>query len=319
MNQVNLGKLTKHQDGYQVKFERVFHHPIEKVWRAVTDTKILKIWFTDIEMDFKVGGKMTIWFQDAARTATYGKIIEIDPPERFVFTWEDELAEWNLFAIDKYSCRLKLTYSKLSDEYAASIPGGFHVLLDQLETVLGGRTEPYPFGREEKNPRNEKIQAMYKEDIYKQFPELKKSAPIVVEKIYNAPVEKVWNAITDNQEMKKWYFTIPEFKAEPGFEFQFYGEGKQGDKFLHLCKVVEVVDRKKLSYTWRFDGYDGNSLVTFELFPEEEGRTRIKLTHEGLESFPVTAHNDFAKQNFMEGWTEIIGNILRNYVEKTNN
>ena len=318
MSQVNLGKLTKHPDGYQVKLERVFHHPVEKVWKALTDTEVLRIWFTDIQMDFKVGGKITIWFRDAARTASYGEIIEIAAPKRFVFTWETELAEWDLSAIDKHSCRLVLTYSRLSKEFAASVPGGFHMLLDQLETVLDGRTEPYPFGGEEKGPENEKIQAMYKEDIYKQFPELKKSAPIVVEKIYNAPVEKVWRAIINRDEMKKWYFDLPEFNAVPGFEFQFYGEGKQGDKFLHLCKVVEVVDKKKLSYSWRYDGYEGDSLVTFELFPEQ-GKTKVKLTHEGLETFPVTAHNDFAKQNFMEGWTEILGTILKNYIEKTNN
>ena len=67
--------------------------------------------------------------------------------------------------------------------------------------------------------------------------------PIIVERIYNAPIEKVWNAITDKDEMKKWYFDLAEFKAEPGFEFQFYGEGKQGQKFLHLCKVTEVISQ----------------------------------------------------------------------------
>ena len=60
MSQVNLGKLTKHPDGYQVKLERVFHHPVEKVWKALTDTEVLRIWFTDIQMDFKVGGKIRI-------------------------------------------------------------------------------------------------------------------------------------------------------------------------------------------------------------------------------------------------------------------
>ena len=35
MSQVNLGKLTKHPDGYQVKLERVFHHPIEKSMESI--------------------------------------------------------------------------------------------------------------------------------------------------------------------------------------------------------------------------------------------------------------------------------------------
>lgn len=138
---------------------------------------------------------------------------------------------------------------------------------------------------------------------------------IVVERTYNASPEKVWRAITDKDEMKKWYFDLSEFKPEAGFEFQFYSEGHEGQKYLHLCKVIDVVNSKKISYSWRYDNYEGNSLVTFELFPEGN-KTRLKLTHKGLESFPVTANKDFAKENFMEGWTHIIGTGLKDYLEK---
>ena len=138
--------------------------------------------------------------------------------------------------------------------------------------------------------------------------------PIIVERTYNAPIEKVWSAITDRDEMKKWYFDLTEFKPEPGFEFQFYGEGKQGEKFLHLCKVIEVIPKKKLTYSWRYDGYEGNSFVTFELFAEGD-TTRLKLTHEGLETFPMS-NPDFDKKNFEQGWTSIIGTSLKKHVEK---
>ena len=48
--------------------------------------------------------------------------------------------------------------------------------------------------------------------------------------------------------MKQWYFDLSEFKPEPGFEFQFYGEGHKGEKYLHLCKVTDVVPEKRLRY-----------------------------------------------------------------------
>ena len=139
--------------------------------------------------------------------------------------------------------------------------------------------------------------------------------PFVIERTFNAPVEKVWKALTDKNEMKKWYFDLKEFKPEVGFEFQFYGEGKNGEKFLHLCKITDAVKNKKLRYSWRYDGYEGISFVSFELFDEGE-KTRLKLTHEGLESFPKTANNDFAKENFAEGWTYITGTSLKEYLEK---
>jgi len=48
-----------------------------------------------------------------------------------------------------------------------------------------------------------------------------KDEPIVIERTFDAPVAKVWKAITDKDAMKQWYFDLPEFKAEVGFEFQF--------------------------------------------------------------------------------------------------
>lgn len=140
------------------------------------------------------------------------------------------------------------------------------------------------------------------------------SAPIIIEKTYNAPVSKVWQALTEKEQMKQWYFDIALFRAEEGFEFEFYGEGKEGEQYLHLCKITEVIKEKKLAYSWRYSGYDGISYVSFELFPEG-GQTRLKLTHSGLETFPATPSNAFARENFTEGWTFLIGKGLMDFVE----
>jgi uncharacterized protein YndB with AHSA1/START domain len=123
----------------------------------------------------------------------------------------------------------------------------------------------------------------------------------------------VWEAITDKNKMKQWYFDIAEFKPEVGFEFQFTG-GNEGRTYLHLCKILEVQEYKKLKHSWRYDGYEGNSFVTWELFDEGE-KTRVKLTHEGLETFPIN-NPDLAKNNFVMGWTEITGTLLPNYLQQ---
>ncbi|GAA0544266.1 SRPBCC family protein [Chitinophaga japonensis] len=137
--------------------------------------------------------------------------------------------------------------------------------------------------------------------------------PLILERTYNAPVDKVWKAITDKDNMKQWYFNIPEFKPEVGFEFQFEG-GTPEKSYLHLCKVTEVIPGKKLTYSWRYEGYAGNSLVTFELFPEGD-KTRLKLTHAGLDTFPADAP-DLVRENFVQGWTELIGTSLKEFVEQ---
>lgn len=140
-----------------------------------------------------------------------------------------------------------------------------------------------------------------------------KNEPFVIERTFNAPIEKVWNAISDKNQMKKWYFDLAAFKPEVGFEFQFTG-GPPEKVYLHLCNVTEVIPGKKLTYSWRYDGYEGNSFVTFELFAEDN-KTRLKLTHAGLETFPVS-NPHLAKENFAMGWTEIIGTNLGKFLDQ---
>jgi uncharacterized protein YndB with AHSA1/START domain len=140
-----------------------------------------------------------------------------------------------------------------------------------------------------------------------------RNEPFVIERTYNAPVEKVWKAITDRDQMKQWYFDLAEFKPVVGFEFKFEG-GTETRTYVHLCKITDVVVNRKLRYSWKYEGFEGISYVTFELFDEGENKTRLKLTHEGLETFPALA--DFAKENFAKGWTEITGKMLKNFVEK---
>ena len=136
--------------------------------------------------------------------------------------------------------------------------------------------------------------------------------PIVKEVLLNAPVERVWKAITDKEDMKQWYFDIEGFKPEIGSEFRFYGE-KDGRKFLHLCRVTKVEVNKKLSYTWMYEEHPVETLVHFELFPEGN-KTRLRLTHEGLEKLPQDG--DYARENFVVGWTEIIEKSIKNFLEK---
>ncbi|WP_143306566.1 SRPBCC family protein [Chitinophaga vietnamensis] len=137
--------------------------------------------------------------------------------------------------------------------------------------------------------------------------------PLVVERVYHVPVSKVWQAITDNAQMKQWYFQIADFKAEVGFEFEFTA-GDKNKQYVHHCKVTEVVPGQKLSYTWRYRDYPGDSLVTFELFPEGNG-TRLKLSHYGLESFPGATDPAFAPTSFNEGWNSILGVSLKKFLE----
>jgi len=135
---------------------------------------------------------------------------------------------------------------------------------------------------------------------------------VVIERTFNAPVARVWKALTDADEMRVWYFDLKEFRSEVGFEFEFTVE-HEGMRYHHLCKITEVIPQKKIAYTWRYAGEEGDSLVTFELFADGD-KTRLSLTHEGLETFPKLPA--YVRANFEAGWTNIIGSSLKQFVEK---
>ena len=133
---------------------------------------------------------------------------------------------------------------------------------------------------------------------------------IVIDRTLNVPVARVWEALNDVDQIRQWYFDLKEFKPKAGFEFEFVVE-HEGHSYHHLCRVTEVIPQRKLAYTWRYKGERGDSLVTFELFAEG-GKTRLKLTHTGIETFPKTPA--YARKNFEAGWTGI-ATELENFLE----
>ncbi len=136
--------------------------------------------------------------------------------------------------------------------------------------------------------------------------------PVVLERTLNALIEKVWTAITDKDAMKDWYFDLAVFQPEVGFEFSFKG-GTEHKTYVHRCRVTEVEVGRKITYSWRYEGYEGISYVTFELF-DDSGKTKVRLTHDGLDTFPAN-NPDFARENFVQGWTHFICQALPGYVE----
>jgi uncharacterized protein YndB with AHSA1/START domain len=131
---------------------------------------------------------------------------------------------------------------------------------------------------------------------------------------YNTTPESLWRAITVKEEMKKWYFDLEEFIPEVGFEFSFWG-GTEKRKYLHNCKITEVVTGKKLCHTWSYDGIPGETNLCFEIEPVGDGITKLKLSHSGFETFPAD-NPDLDPKNFDGGWTHILGTSLQNFLAK---
>ena len=139
------------------------------------------------------------------------------------------------------------------------------------------------------------------------------ATPIVIERNFKASTAIIWNALTDLSQLKKWYFDLDGFQPVPGFRFRFAGKGSTGDEYMHDCRILEVIPGKKIAYSWTYENREGYSVVSFELFPDGD-QTRLVLTHTGVASFAANG-SDFMNESFTQGWTEIIGNQLRLFLE----
>jgi uncharacterized protein YndB with AHSA1/START domain len=135
--------------------------------------------------------------------------------------------------------------------------------------------------------------------------------PFVAEHIYDSPINRVWSALTQKNEMREWYFPqIKNFEPVVGFEFDFENDGSPYQKDW---RVTQVIHGKKLAHSWTYRGYTGSSEVTFEVV-EETPKTKLKLIHSGLASFPRDPH--FARDRFESGWQRILGENLKSHLEK---
>jgi uncharacterized protein YndB with AHSA1/START domain len=138
--------------------------------------------------------------------------------------------------------------------------------------------------------------------------------PIIVEQTFRAPIGSVWDAISNKDQMPKWFFkTINDFAPKVGFYTKFNVSSGETD-YLHVWRVMEVVPNRLLTLEWQYGGYPGDSFVTFELTPSGEG-THLKLTHRGLETFPKD-EPAFSRESGVQGWTYFICQSLKTFLDE---
>jgi uncharacterized protein YndB with AHSA1/START domain len=137
--------------------------------------------------------------------------------------------------------------------------------------------------------------------------------PIVVEQTFEVPPGELWKAITEVKQMTQWFFdNIEAFEPNVGFTTRFVVE-HENRTFPHLWKITEVEPLRKITYNWKYEGYAGDSFVTFELF-EEGNNTRLKLTHTLTKDFPQDIP-EFARESCIGGWNYFIRQSLKDYLK----
>jgi uncharacterized protein YndB with AHSA1/START domain len=103
--------------------------------------------------------------------------------------------------------------------------------------------------------------------------------------VLNAPVEKVWNTLTQPELVKKWQYgsdLITDWKI--GSEIRFKNEW-EGQVFEQWGKVLEVVPTQKIKYSLFFPGPEledkpENYFIMSYLLSEENQKTKLEIIQE---------------------------------------
>ncbi len=139
--------------------------------------------------------------------------------------------------------------------------------------------------------------------------------PIIVTQTYAASMERVWSAITDPVQMKRWFFEqIEDFRPEVGFETRFNVPTPHRD-FMHHWTITAVEPGRSITYRWEYDGLPGVGTVIFDV-AEDNGQTHVTLTNLGLESFPKD-QLEFTREACIGGWNYFLGERLQAFLAQS--
>ena len=134
------------------------------------------------------------------------------------------------------------------------------------------------------------------------LPEIRKTVVI------NAPVEKVWKAVTTSDGIAAWWMENT-FQPALGHEFTLHA-GPYGDS---RCKVTEFEPMIRLGFDWDSDWH-----LTFELRDLGDKKTEFTLIHSGFDAEKSTAFGQphTAVREIMDGgWEKIVKEKLPSFIE----
>jgi uncharacterized protein YndB with AHSA1/START domain len=145
------GTLVHIEGRPALRFERRYAHPLQRVWRAVTDPGEMPTWFpSNVEGERAVGAELSFVDESqraAAREAgeptrdddgpeLTGRVVAYDPPNVFSFTWGGELLRFELTP-EGDGTRLVFTQLLSHQSVAARNGAGWHQCLGALDRLLG--------------------------------------------------------------------------------------------------------------------------------------------------------------------------------------
>jgi uncharacterized protein YndB with AHSA1/START domain len=138
------GELEQVSGQWRLRFTRALNHPVDTVWRALTEPEQLTAWFPDgVDGDWRVGATLT--FRPAGGEDFKGEVLVVDPPSVLEFTWGTDRLRFELAGTGD-GCVLTLLDTLDEMGKAARDSAGWHVCIDRLGHHLDGTTPVWSDG-----------------------------------------------------------------------------------------------------------------------------------------------------------------------------
>jgi uncharacterized protein YndB with AHSA1/START domain len=262
-----------------MRFERLIPQPIERVWAALTEPEELSAWLYPFEGTLAVGQTVLIpWEEDGGLTST---IMEYAPPHLLAWTWQkpgdpESIVRWELVS-ESGGTRFVLTHSLpiLAANEPSDTLAGWHEHLDTLVDYLAGRRRTWS---------SERWRQL--KDQYAVATELERvpgddgivetingQRQLHFARLLDAPLERVWRALTTSKEVSAW-FTKAEVDLREGgtYTLDFSQYGHEG---IYPYRILTLEPPRVVEFQF---GEHEDDVVRWELFADGE-RTLLVLTN----------------------------------------
>jgi len=191
-----------------LRLERHLAHPVERVWRAISEPAEVRRWMPAaadwtlaLGAEFELGGQQ-------------GQITELDPPSVLAWTFGADQFRFALQAKGD-GCALVFTHIFNAAAPAAQTAAGWECYLDRLDAQLDGQDLSEERAHQPVGERHERYAARFGLDpaLGRAFIAtlgfrgltLEDGPALRLERRFDQPVERVWRALTEPAELRRWF------------------------------------------------------------------------------------------------------------------
>lgn len=288
-------------DHPELCFRRVYRASATDLLSACTDIDRLARWFGRVEGNPRaVGDPFTAHLGEGPDDVAVGEVLGCEADEIQVsWQWQGEspsVVSARVVPIDDDHSELVLTHALTEPDHAGSYGGGWEQLLQSLGRTLGDLPEPHV-----SDEALERQAAAHWRTMNEH--------PLSLEVTLAAPVERVWDAWTTVEGLRRWWWShwddvTIETDARVGGVFRFAAPSAD---IVVEGTYLRVDAPNRLAFSWAWTDAEGTStdesVDVLLAQGSEPDTTELKLRHTGPWA------DDTPAESYRQGWDFTLGQL----------